>query len=52
MVNRLTAEKLPPVPEFLRTQAAVAEIEYLGPEPDRWRSANEQELDAAQAPEQ
>jgi hypothetical protein len=52
IVNRLAAEKLPPeVPEFLRTQLAVAEIEYLGPEPDRWRSANEQELNAVQAPE-
>jgi hypothetical protein len=52
IVNRLAAEKLPPeVPEFLRSQAAVEEIEYLGPEPDRWRSANEPELNAAQAPE-
>jgi hypothetical protein len=52
IVNRLAAEKLPPeVPEFLRTAAAVEEIEYLGPEPDRWRSANEPELNGAQAPE-
>jgi hypothetical protein len=52
IVNRLAAEKLPAeVPEFLRTPAAVDEIEYLGPEPDRWRSANEPELNAAQAPE-
>ena len=52
IVNRLAAEKLPAeVPEFLRTQAAIDEIEYLGPEPDRWRSANEPELNAAQAPE-
>lgn len=52
IVNRLAAEKLPPeVPEFLRTPAAVSEIEYLGPEPDRWRSSNESELNAAQAPE-
>jgi hypothetical protein len=52
IVNRLGAEKLPAeVPEFLRTQAAIDEIEYLGPEPDRWRSANEPELNAAQAPE-
>jgi hypothetical protein len=27
------------------------EIEYLGPEPDRWRSPGEPELNAAQAPE-
>jgi hypothetical protein len=52
IVNRLAAERLPAsVPEFLRTQAAIDEIEYLGPEPDRWRSANEAELNAAQAPE-
>jgi hypothetical protein len=29
----------------------VNEIEYLGPEPDRWRSPAEPELSAAQAPE-
>ena len=52
IVNRLAAEKLPAeVPKFLRTKAAIDEIEYLGPEPDRWRSANEAELNAAQAPE-
>src|SRR5882757_6986910 len=52
IVNRLAAERLPAsVPEFLRTQAAIDEIEDLGPEPDRWRSANEAELNAAQAPE-
>jgi hypothetical protein len=52
IVNRLAAEKLPSsVPEFLRTPGAIDEIEYLGPEPDRWRSANEAELNAAQAPE-
>jgi hypothetical protein len=52
IVNRLAAEKLPAdVPAFLRTPAAVDEIEYLGPEPDRWRSPNEPELNAAQAPE-
>ena len=31
--------------------AAIDEMEYLGPEPDRWRGANEPELSAAQAPE-
>jgi hypothetical protein len=52
IVNRLAAENLPAsLPEFLRSKAAVEEIEYLGPEPDRWRSANEAELNAAQAPE-
>lgn len=52
MVNRLAASSLPSsVPPFLRSKAAVDEIEYLGPEPDRWRSPAEPELNAAQAPE-
>ncbi len=52
MINRLAALTLPDsVPGFLRSDAAVAEIEYLGPEPDRWRSRAEPELSAAQAPE-
>jgi hypothetical protein len=52
MINRLAASTLPAdVPTFLQTQAAIDEIEYLGPEPDRWRSPAEPELNAAQAPE-
>jgi hypothetical protein len=52
MVNRLAASSLPAdVPAFLRTPEALNEIEYLGPEPDRWRSPAEPELAAAQAPE-
>lgn len=52
MVNRLAAENLPAdLPEFFRTPGALNEIEYLGPEPDRWRSPAEPELNAAQAPE-
>lgn len=52
MINRLAATTLPAdVPAFLETPAAIDEIEYLGPEPDRWRSAAESELSAAQAPE-
>jgi hypothetical protein len=52
LINRLAAENLPAdVPEFLRNKAAIEEIEYLGPEPDRWRSPAEPELAAAQAPE-
>jgi hypothetical protein len=52
LINRLAASSLPAgVPAFLRSEAAVDEIEYLGPEPDRWRSAAEPELSAAQAPE-
>jgi hypothetical protein len=52
LINRLAAATLPAsVPGFLRTEAAADEIEYLGPEPDRWRSPAEPELVAAQAPE-
>ncbi len=52
MINKLAASNLPAdMPAFLSTQAAIDEIEYLGPEPDRWRSRAEPELSAAQAPE-
>ena len=52
MINRLAAEHLPAdLPAFLRTPAAIDEIEYLGPEPDRWRSPAEPELSNEQAPE-
>jgi hypothetical protein len=52
MINKLAATTLPAdVPAFLRTPVSIDEIAYLGPEPDRWRSAAEPELSAAQAPE-
>ena len=52
MINHLAATALPAdVPAFLRSPAAVDEITYLGPEPDRWRSPAEPELGAAQSPE-
>lgn len=52
LVNRLAASGLPAdVPAFLRSTQAMDEIEYLGPEPDRWRSPAEPELSAVQAPE-
>jgi hypothetical protein len=52
LINRLAASGLPAdVPAFLHSSAAIEEIEYLGPEPDRWRSRGEPELSAAQAPE-
>jgi len=52
MINRLAIATLPSdIPAFLRSEAALNEIEYLGPEPDRWRSPAEPELNAAQAPE-
>jgi len=52
IINRLAAAGLPlDVPAFLHSAEALNEMEYLGPEPDRWRSAAEPELSAAQAPE-
>lgn len=52
IINRLAITNLPAdFPTFLRSSAAIDEIEYLGPEPDRWRSPGEPELNAAQAPE-
>jgi hypothetical protein len=52
LINRLAAAGLPAdTPAFLRSEAALNEIEYLGPEPDRWRNPAEHELSAAQAPE-
>ena len=52
IINRLAAANLPAdAPAFLRSDVAINEMEYLGPEPDRWRSPAEPELNAAQAPE-
>jgi hypothetical protein len=52
MINRLAILNLPAdTPAFLHTPSAVDVIEYLGPEPDRWRSSAEAELEAVQAPE-
>jgi hypothetical protein len=49
-VNRVAAQKLPPdVPDFLR--GAVAELAYLGPEPDRWRDNSDPSLQSAQEPD-
>lgn len=46
-INRVAAEHIPAtMPHFLRR--AVAEIAYLGPEPDRWRSPSEFALKNAQ----
>lgn len=49
-VNQVAAEKIPrEMPRFLRK--AVAEIAYLGPEPDRWRSPTEFALKNSQEPD-
>jgi hypothetical protein len=52
MINRLAGAALPSdVPEFLRSKEAVDALEYYGPEPDRWKSPLEPELNAAQSPD-
>jgi hypothetical protein len=52
MINRIAGATLPAdVPMFLRSPAALDALAYYGPEPDRWRSRAEPELNAAQAPE-
>ena len=52
MINRLAAQYLPAdVPAFLRNGNALDTLEYLGPEPDRWRDRAESELSQAQAPD-
>lgn len=52
IINRLAATSLPAdAPAFFRAESVLNEIEYLGPEPDRWRSPAEPELSSAQAPE-
>jgi S1/P1 Nuclease len=52
LINRLAVTNLPSdAPSFLHSEVAINEMEYLGPEPDRWRSPGEPELNAAQAPE-
>src|SRR6185312_15011578 len=52
LINRLAAEYLPhDVPAFLRNGGALDAMEYLGPEPDRWRNRAEAALNAEQAPD-
>ncbi|WP_263379668.1 phospholipase C/P1 nuclease family protein [Granulicella paludicola] len=52
IINRAAAASLPSdVPLFLRDASALDTIEYLGPEPDRWRNRAESELSAEQAPD-
>ena len=52
MINRLAGAALPSdVPEFLRSKEAQDALDYYGPEPDRWKSPLEPELNAAQSPD-
>lgn len=50
LINRVAAQKIPAdMPSFLRK--AARRVEYLGPEPDRWRGRGEPALNASQAPD-
>jgi hypothetical protein len=52
MINRFAAKYLPAdVPYFVRNPNGIDTLEYLGPEPDRWRGKEEAELSATQAPD-
>ena len=52
MINRLAVMYLPSdIPAFLRNGEALDTMEYLGPEPDRWKSRAEEELAAEQSPD-
>ncbi len=51
-INRVAAERIPAsMPRFMRRAAAVTEIAYLGPEPDRWRNPAEFALKNSQEPD-
>ena len=51
-INQVAAEKIPAsMPLFLRQAQAVAEIAYLGPEPDRWRDPTQPALADSQSPD-
>jgi len=52
MINLVAAESLPSdMPAFMLTPKAIAQIAYLGPEPDRWRPETEPELSATSSPD-
>jgi hypothetical protein len=52
LINRLAAGALPAdVPAFLRNGTALDTMEYLGPEPDRWKNQAEEDLSATSSPD-
>lgn len=52
MINRLATAALPTdVPAFLRNGEALDTMEYLGPEPDRWKNHAEEDLSVTQSPD-
>jgi hypothetical protein len=49
-INRTAAERIPSgMPQFIKSNSTY--IEFNGPEPDRWRSPLEKQLNDAQAPD-
>src|SRR5579862_3124263 len=51
-INRVAAQKIPrSMPSFLKSRAAIDQLGYLGPEPDRWRGKLEYALNNSQAPD-
>jgi hypothetical protein len=51
-INLVAAESFPSqMPAFIRSPAAIREISYLGPEPDRWRPEIGPELSATSSPD-
>ncbi len=52
MINALAAQYLPSdVPAFLRNPNGRDVMEWMGPEPDRWKGKEEAELSATQSPD-
>jgi hypothetical protein len=52
MINQVAAETLPAdMPAFMRSPRSIAEISYLGPEPDRWRPETAPDLSRASSPD-
>lgn len=52
MINELAARSLPDeVPAFLRNPNGRDVMEWMGPEPDRWKGKEEAELSATQSPD-
>ena len=52
LINLVAAQSLPAdMPVFMHTPQAVAQMAYLGPEPDRWRPDTAPELSRASSPD-
>jgi hypothetical protein len=52
LIGRIAVQYLPSdVPAFLRNGNALDTVEYLSPEPDRWKGRAEQELSDTQSPD-